>query len=201
MDTSVIPKFVVTIPVKPYVKRFIELNYGLPADFSKDPKIQEIVKRCLVKPCRRYDLKYKTFNLSTYSENLEIVISKHWFNHYGCEFSITDTIAFARQFEHKIKKLMRDLINKYLQIGIPIKTSIVDIRETLGLDESQWKYQSILKDYQRTRLNHRLSFNKGISANKSESYREALSNNYEIMYALGIVTKKFLKNISGEDVQ
>ena len=151
MDQSINSEFVVTIPVKPYVKRFIELSYGLPADFSKSKEIQEMIHRYLKKPCTRYDRKYNTFQLSKYSENIEIVISKYYYNHYGCEFSITDSIEFGRYFEFKAKDEMNKLIEVSLSLGKSLKTSIVDIRERLGFDESQWKYESIKKDFNKHR--------------------------------------------------
>lgn len=151
MNMAVIPEFVVTIPVKPYVKRFIELNFGLPADFSKYPEIQEKVNRCLKKPRTQYDNKYKTFKLSTYSENIEIVISKHYFDRYGCEFSLTDSIKFGQYFEYQAKDLMRNLIGMSLAFGKTQKKSIMEIRKILGFDESQWKYESIKKDFMKHR--------------------------------------------------
>ena len=60
-------KFFITIPVKPYVKRHIELHFGLPADFSKHQEIQREVRRCLRKPQTRRNNQFDE-KLCTYTE-------------------------------------------------------------------------------------------------------------------------------------
>jgi len=36
MNKSLPSRFTVSIPVKPYVKRFLDINFGLPIDFTKN---------------------------------------------------------------------------------------------------------------------------------------------------------------------
>ena len=43
-------KFVVTLPVKPYVKRFIEINYGFPANFTSNSDVNKFFLSLLKKP-------------------------------------------------------------------------------------------------------------------------------------------------------
>ena len=41
MNKSLPSRFAVSIPVKPYVKRFLEINFGLPVDFTRNPQLNK----------------------------------------------------------------------------------------------------------------------------------------------------------------
>jgi len=152
------PKFVVIIPVKPYVKRFVELNYGLPADFSKHPEIQRQVLRCLKKPRTRKDLQYDKQQLCTYTETMEIVISQDYFYRYGWEFSKTDTVTFGKIFETSIKCKMHNVVSIYRGVGLTIKESIQKFQEHYKMEEEYWSYESIKKEYYRRRPENDIDF-------------------------------------------
>lgn len=151
-------KFVVTIPVKPYVKRFVELNYGLPADFTKHPDIQKEVIRCLKKPRTRKDMQYESQQLCTYTETLEIAISQDYFYRYGWEFSKTDTVTFGKIFESTIKCKMHNVVSIYRGIGLSIKESIQKFQEHYSMEEEYWSYESIKKEYYRRRPKNEIDF-------------------------------------------
>lgn len=51
-------KFVVTIPVKPYVKRFLSINYADPVDFTTDPEVNRFFLNLLRKPSTSRDKQY-----------------------------------------------------------------------------------------------------------------------------------------------
>ena len=150
-------KFVVTIPVKPYVKRFIELNYGLPADFSKHPEIQKEVRRCLRKPNTRFDKQFEN-KLCTYTDQLEILISQDDFYRYGWEFSRTDVVAFGKLFETVIKCRMHNIVSIYRGVGLSIKDSIQKFQVHYSMEEEYWSYESIKKEYYRRRPDQEINF-------------------------------------------
>lgn len=154
-------KFFVTIPVKPYVKRFIEVNYGFPADFSGNPDISKLINRCLKKPDTRYDKKYEK-GICTYTETLEIVISQDQFYRYGWEFSKTDIVAFGQEFEAAAKALMRTMVGVYHAIGLPINISIDKFQHRFGYDEDVWNYQTIKKDFYRNGTKYPVDFDEEI---------------------------------------
>lgn len=143
-------KFSVTIPVKSYVKRFIELNYGLPADFTKHPDIQKELRRCLRKPNTRYNRKFEN-KLSTYTQELELQISQDDFYRYGWEFSKTDVVMFGKLFESSIKSRMHNVVSIYRGIGLSIKDSILKFQDHYSMEEEYWPYESIKKEYYRRR--------------------------------------------------
>lgn len=181
-------KFYVTIPVKPYVKRFIELNYGLPADFSKHSEEMELVCRCLKKPRTRHDKYYENLTLETYSEKLEIVISQHLFYHYGWEFSLTDIVSFGRHFEKKAKNLLKWEISAAFTVNEPIKNAITEFKERTGFDEDHWQYESIVKEFQRNGKKNQINFKKQIK-------NQMLINGYEFMLENGVITEVFFKKV------
>ena len=150
-------KFVVTIPVKPYVKRFIEMNYGLPADFSKYPELQKEVQRCLRKPVTEYDRQFEN-KLCTYTKTLEIVISQDNFYRYGWEFSKTDIVSFGKIFEYTIKSQMHNTVTIYRGIGLTTKDSIQKFQKHFSMEEEYWPFDSIKKEYYRKRPDVEVNF-------------------------------------------
>lgn len=186
-------KFYVQVPVKPYVKRFIELNYGLPADFSQSSEELNLVCRCLKKPSTRRDNLYLNTTLENYSEIVEIVISQHLFYHYGWEFTVTDIINFGRHFEKKAKMLLNLDISTGFALNEPIKDSITEFKERSGFGEDHWQYESIVKEFQRNGKKNRVSYKKQIK-------NKLLLNTYEIMLDADIITEKFYKKIIAQIV-
>ena len=167
-------KFVVTIPVKPYVKRFVELNYGLPADFTKHPDIQKEFRRCLRKPVTRREIQFDN-RLCCYTENLEIVISQDDFYRYGWELSKTDTVAFGKIFESSIKSRMHTVVSIYRGVGLSIKESILKFQSHYLMEEEYWSYESIKKEYYRRRPENGIDFYTEIIGKIDELFMGTLS--------------------------
>lgn len=141
-------QFVVTIPIKPYVKRYIEVNFGLPANFENYPKINSKVRRFLRKPNTRFDKKYND-EICTYTEKLEVVISQDYFYRYGWEISKTDTVEFCKTFEFMLKEEMLKIVSIYFGLTRSIKLSIERYQTSFNMEEEYWPYESIKKEYYR----------------------------------------------------
>lgn len=154
-------KFCVTIPVKPYVKRFIELNYGLPADFSKDPEMHKFFMNLLRKPDTSRDKKYPE-RLCTYTQTVEVLISQHDFYRYGWELTRTDIVSFGKHFEMRSKSMMRSFVGVYVAIGLPAYISISKFQERFNFDENYWPYESIKKDFYRNGSDEKIDFDSEI---------------------------------------
>lgn len=150
-------KFVVTIPVKPYVKRYIELNYGNPTDFYPYPDIQREFLRCLRKPTTRRDKQFED-KLCTYTESIDILISQDHFYRYGWDVSKTDVVVFGKKFETEIKCKMHNTVNAYRGLGLSIKDSILRFQSHFGMEEEYWNYESIKKEYYRRRPDEPIDF-------------------------------------------
>lgn len=136
-------KFVITVPVKPYVKRFIELNYGNPAWFHPDKADYSLLRDCL-KESRKYDKRFP--ELCTYSERVSILISERDFYRVGWEMTRTNVVRFGTWFEMKAKTLMRSMVGIYHGLGLPMNVSITKFQDRFLFDEEAWPYQSIKKD-------------------------------------------------------
>ena len=141
-------KFTITIPVKPYVKRFLEFNYSLPIDFVKDPLVNKFFRSLLRKPNTQYENKYPDV-ICTYTETVEIVISEHDFYRYGWELTKTDIVSFGRYFEDRTKALMRSVVGINIGLGIPVNKSITDFQDRFDFNEDTWRYEAIKKDFYR----------------------------------------------------
>lgn len=178
-------KFVVTIPVKPYVKKFIEINYGLPADFTDDPLTNKFFVELLRKPNTLYDNKYPD-EICTYSNEVEVLISEDYFYRYGWELTKTNVVAFGRRFEDRAKMMMRNIIGVYHAVGLPFKISITKFQDRFGFDEDIWNYQSIKKDFYRNGQVEVVDFD-------NEIFRKIEKIILVNMYSLGTISKQALK--------
>jgi len=151
-------KFNVTVPVKPYVKRFLENNYGNPIDFRCFPRENEMFKRMLKKPCYDMERMYKT-ELCLHTQLVEISISDRDFYRHGWELSKTDIISFGKYFERNAKMLMRSVVSTYISFGIPTNIAIVKFQNRFQMEEEYWPFESILKDFCRFKNNNDINFN------------------------------------------
>ena len=142
--------FFVTIPVKLYVKRFLENNYGNPVDFRKFPREHEMFKRMLKRPNKNYDVMYPVKSLKK-PDYVEVVISDHDFYRFGWELSRTDIVAFGKYFESRAKWVMRTVIGSYVSFGAPLDRSINLVQQRFAMGEEYWPFDSIKKDFYRLR--------------------------------------------------
>jgi hypothetical protein len=178
--------FYAIILVKPYVKRFIENNYGNPVDFRKSPRENEMIKRMLKKPVHQHEKMYDT-RLLRQSEVVEVMISDFEFYHYGWEISKTDTIAFGKYFEKNAKYLMRTVVGLYVSFGVPVEKAINMFQERFNLEEEYWPYDSIKKDFYRLRTKNDLDLSEYAFKHLDRLIRINMSN-------AGIICEKRVKN-------
>jgi len=151
-------KYIVTVPVKPYVKRFLENNYGNPIDFRKHPRENEFFRRMLRKPDYNNEHKYKN-ELNKHVLTVEIRISDHDFYRHGWELSKTDIVSFGKYFEKNAKWLMHTVVSTYVSFGTPIYIAIANFQTRFQMEEEFWPYDSIKKDFFRLRDTHEIDLN------------------------------------------
>lgn len=142
------PKFTVSVPVKSYVKRFLEINYGLPVDFTQSPSCHKFFQDLLRKPDISQERKYPD-NICTYTDTIEVVISEHDFYRYGWELTKTNTVAFGKRYEDRAKMMMRSIVGVNVGLGLPINKSINKFQERFHYNEDVWSYETIKKDFYR----------------------------------------------------
>jgi len=153
-------QFNIVIPVKPYVKRFIELNYGDPVYFHPDKDDYEKLRSCL-KDSRKTDSRFPP-RTCTYSSEITVLLSERDFYRYGWEMSHTNVIKFNAIFESRAKYLMRSMVGIYHGLGLPINVSITKFQDRFYFDENIWPYDSIRKDFYRNGNNYKVDFDNEI---------------------------------------
>lgn len=178
-------KFSVTVPVKPYVKRFLEINYGLPVDFTQNAVTNKFFQGLLSKPNTYFDKKYPDI-FCYYTQVVEVWISEHDFYRYGWELSKTNIVAFGRYFEDRAKMMMRSIVGVHIGLGLPINKSIIKFQDRFHYDEDVWPYQTIKKDFYRNGMVEVVDFDKEIF-NKIE---KLIMRN---LYNLGTISKQVIK--------
>jgi len=147
-----------TISVKPYVKHFLVLNYGSPVNLSQNPDLYSLFRNCLKRQWKTRDrvYKYKCNIAETYSKTIEIIISKDDFYRYGWELTVTDMVSFGIKVENQAKQFMRSIVSAY-EIAMTQKKAILMFQEKFGFSEDVWSYESIKKDYYRSKASYRAS--------------------------------------------
>lgn len=178
-------KFTVSIPVKPYVKRYLEINYGSPVSFITDPRANEMFKRMLHKPCAHYERKYPN-ELVSHTGKVEVLITERDFYRYGWELTKTDVVAFGKHFENRAKNFMRSVVGVYHSLGLPINISILRFQQQFQFEEEFWSYESIKKDFYRNGLKERMDFDNEIFNKIEKIIMRNLSD-------LGTITTKAIK--------
>jgi len=179
--------FYVPISVKPYVKRFIENNYGDPVDFRRFPREFEMFKRMLKKPCKRFEKHYKE-KLSDRYAVIDVIITDNDFYRYGWQISNTDNVSFGKYFERNAKYVMRTFVGLYVSFGTPIDKAIEMFQEKFNIPEECWAFETIKKDFYRVRLNH--DFN--ISQYAFENMTKIIGVN---LTSAGVITKEYLEKV------
>ena len=143
------PKFSINIPCKPYVKRFLELNYGCPVDFTKDKTDNPDLRRKLERKNTRYDARLEGCWHIRYTDSVEVKITRDDFYRYGWELSKTDMVDFNRQMEARAKTFMYVIVSTRMSLGMSQTDSISYFQKTYNFPEMIWPAESINKDCQR----------------------------------------------------
>lgn len=182
-------KFYIKIPVKPYVKRFMELNYGNPISFHSSPADYSLFRE-LLRDSRRYDSKYPEF-LCTYSDYVTVLLSERDFYRHGWDLTKTNIIRFGTHFELKVKTMMRSFVGVYHGLGLPIYVAINKFQERFYFDEEVWPYQSIKKDFYRNGTRSNVDFDNVIF---SKIEKIVVTN----LYRQGTISHTFLKDYEND---
>ena len=149
-------QFFISVPVKPYVKRFLHLNYGDPVFFHSDQNDYNFLRKCLA-DSRKREPKIPEY-LSPYKETVTILLSERDFYRYGWDMTYSNIVKFGIYFERKAKSFMRTIVGIYHSFGSPIQTSILKFQENFYFDEGIWPMESIKKDFYRNGIIQNIDF-------------------------------------------
>lgn len=137
--------YTVKVVVKPYVKAYLENNFGCPVDLRQDAELTELVNLMLREGSTRLD-KIVSAN---FPATVELRISKDAFFRYGFTFTKTETLKFNTFLEKRIKFFARTYIAYHNGLGSSVAKCIRDFQTTFGFPEDVWGYDSIKKDFDR----------------------------------------------------
>lgn len=184
--------FTITVPVKPYVKRFLENNFGNPVNFKFHPNEKEFFFRMLKKPNRHYDSKYLN-DMPRFLTFVSVEIPESSFYRHGWEISKTDTIAFGKHFERKVKMLMRTIVGTYISFGMPVNVAIFNFQQRFKMEEEYWSFDSIQKDFLRFRSHNKIDFNQYAFCHLERLILLNMAN-------VGVLTKSLVANLNATTI-
>jgi hypothetical protein len=154
-------QFFVNVQCKPYVKRFLEINFGNPADLSYDYTLKNLLRRCLKKPVKKLDKKLGLLS-TRYTATIQVKISEDEFYRYGWELTKTDTVTFGQEIEERVKFMMRTMVAVNISLTGSIKMSIFRFQDRYCYGEDIWPYDSIKKEFYRNGCHDQIDFNEEV---------------------------------------
>jgi len=138
-------KFTIKLPCKSWVFKYIENNFGNPANFHSNLFLSNLIKNSIEKPRGH---RHKVIN-SQYTKEIEIEISSEQFYSFGWELSQKSIIEINRIIELQIKALCLIFVSISTSFGKSIKDSIFDFQKQINFTDTDWNYHSIAKYLQR----------------------------------------------------
>lgn len=166
IKTKPVKQFYLTIPVKPYVKRFLELNYGNPVYFHPDRAEYDRLRTALQKSSRSINRNRITYIIDDlaciYKTNVTVLLSERDFYRDGWELTKQEIIRLNGDWEKRTKVLMRSVVGIYHAMGLPLYVSIQKFQDKFYFDEDVWPYQSIKKDFFRNGTIAKIEFDSDI---------------------------------------
>lgn len=138
------------VPVKPYIKSYLENRYGSPAKLAGNDIIGNYFIKLLEDYSREQD---KSIDISYYSQKIIIAVNQDIVLRNGSYITKTNVRDFNRKVERIIKERIHDFLNAALKYSpnIQFKKAIDDFREENGLPEHCFSYEAIKKDFYRYR--------------------------------------------------
>lgn len=139
-------QFILTIPTKPYVKHWLQIFYGQPANFTRTKELYQLIQNALAKPKHKNQKRIKPIagRVAT-----EVIIQSDDFYRLGWELTETDTRRIAYIMEQKVKEFMRVEVNKGRKHMLSKKEAIIEFQNFYGFTEDIWSWESIRRHYDR----------------------------------------------------
>lgn len=181
------------LPCKPYVKRFIEQNFGDPADFSRDEELYDNFRSMLTKNNNRQDRYYSKLFLDKYSDSIRIKITDDDFYRYGWEIPLADMIKLNKKIECRVKILVHTVISSQLAFGFTTSLCVDYFQQQFDYPEDIWKKESIIKECQRNMSVNKKVFQKNMVSNIHQIIVDKLGDANIISRKAG---KKYLEMLS-----
>lgn len=140
--------YLVTIKVKPYVKKYLENEFGSPIRFPDKPNgshYYSMLAKMLTKPSVKYnnDRSGRQYAENKFMVETKIEISAYLFYSYGWEISTTDQMAFNSFVEGILKELLLICVKVNSNYCNKMISGIRNFREITGLTEDDYAHDTI----------------------------------------------------------
>jgi hypothetical protein len=137
----------ISIPVKPFVKQFLENKYGSPAFLTAKDPVGKYFQLLLTNNPHHRDKRGVR-----YKESIEIHVSSDQFFRYGFSLSATSVVWFNNFLEHLIKSELFMFLDFHVnRQNIPQKKAIELFMDEAGFCEDTWPFETIKKAHNRHR--------------------------------------------------
>lgn len=145
-------RWVVWVPCKGYVKRWLLLNYNRP-----DGRWPEIVNlsdntflhREFLIRLRRGSVRVEKEMNNAYKDQVAIEITEDTFRRFGWELSGRALKDWNRLLEHEVKGMLRTFVAMTSVTGISLNDCIRRFRRATGMTDLDWETDSIRKEVTR----------------------------------------------------
>lgn len=143
----------ITIPTKPYIKAYIVHRLGAYPVMNRESHIGSKFCDLLEHATNEEKAKYSN---ARYTAELRIRITVSMHRQRGCNINHTNIKNFNRYMEEKIKEILYDTMDEYIELLPSFEANLPAVRKKLGIDIEAWADDSIRKDYYRHRLAKKL---------------------------------------------
>lgn len=141
----------VEIPVKRYVKAFIERNHSSPIMFDRRNK-SAIIEKIFDYLERDQAIEIIPKHLWEYKYTIKVYLTNDQFHRRGAWLNSSNIRNFNSFAETLIKERFRLLMDEAWKVSPGFDCHLPSILRALNLTSEDWDYEAIKKDYYRYRL-------------------------------------------------
>lgn len=147
-ESTFLPFVKINIPTKRYLKAFLQNRFGEELLLSHHDPYGKCLYVLLSDNRKRKDMQPIS---GDYKEEMNVSLHRDAFRHYGFSISKTGVRAFNTFVEELFKEMVHSYIDGRLEVKPKLKDAIADMRIYFKIDDDDWDYESIKKDYYRYR--------------------------------------------------
>lgn len=140
--------YLVNLPCKPYVKRWLISVGGDPVELAEAKDLQQLFRTHLQRGVREEPAK-PDLNSVHYTETVSIATTEDDFYRHGYFLSRNSILEINKWIEVRVKFNARQFILLNNALGVPVAGCIREFQEQFGYYEHIWSFEAIKKDYDR----------------------------------------------------
>lgn len=143
--------YIINVAVKPYIKAYLENNFGSPVDIRQEGEIWHLLGVLLSEGAGRKKPggKMEKVISGNFPEEVRLLVTKDMFFRYGSALGKPEVLRFNTFLEKRIKFFARSFIGYHHSLGMSVASCIRNFQKMFGFSEDVWAYDSIKKDFDR----------------------------------------------------